>query len=265
MKILNQRGDLNLVLNNETNFRLDLGREEDLKQFESETLRSLINPIENYETTRFIHKPYSGLVEQYDIWYYFYFYNNDPISSHYGGLDYSLAGIKESDNTKMAKETTNSFFRLEFYKIPDGEVPERSNRKLVFTKNFLIPSGENVYYSGLKMNLFVPVFFGSNYQNKENIYLFWFQDEEMDKRTVSSGNTFYMSARFFNSEDGSIINFGNNNTEYTLKTDTINEKNDLYYKVIIDRTDYTYQVFDLSNNRIGESGNPIKFFEISGG
>ena len=79
MKVLKNIRD-NIFFNLETNFKPDLGREDALEQFENETVRTIINPVDNYETMRFIHKPYSGITSnstdtQSDIWFYFYFYN----------------------------------------------------------------------------------------------------------------------------------------------------------------------------------------------
>ena len=94
---------------------MNLGSEENLQQFEGEVLRDIINPIENYEVVRYIHEPYdfqSGL-QQSDIWYYFYFLSGNTYVQ-----DYSPVDISYQENELLLKQTTNSFFRLEFYKTP---------------------------------------------------------------------------------------------------------------------------------------------------
>jgi len=267
---------LNLTI--PSDFKPDLGKEENLKEFEEETLRDVINPIENYETIRLNHKPYGGQLLnptdlQMDIWYYFYFYNNSPTPSHTGGLDYNLIGIDPAENAKMLKQSTKSFFRLEFYKTPEDELPERMNRRLVFAKNLSLPLGERVYYTApnpqisgwISDFIYVPIFMGSNYRNKENMYLFWFQDDTALTETILTGDTFYMSARFFNADDGSISNFTNKSLS---QTDNVDENKDLYFLVEFNKDDGTYQVFEFINgtkgSRIGTSDNPIKFYEIIG-
>ena len=55
MKILRKNTDLSLVLNQEVDFQMNLGWQENMQQFEDEVLSDIINPIENYETVRFIH------------------------------------------------------------------------------------------------------------------------------------------------------------------------------------------------------------------
>lgn len=264
MRILRKLRNQNMVLNVESDFMLDLNREESLQQFETETVRSIINPTENFETVRYIHKPYSGITENTtqllaDIWLQFYFYNG---SSHTGGLDFSLVGLTPQENSLLMKQFSNGFFQLEFFKVPSGQQPERSNRKLVFSKQLPIAFGEKVFYSVLNEYIHVPVFVGTNYRKSENLYLFWFQDSSALKDTMLDGNTFYMTAKFYNSKDGSIMNFGNK----SLATNAnVNEITDTYFLVEIDKTDYSYQVFRYNGTkgtRIGESGDPIKFYEI---
>jgi len=271
MEILRDKNTSKLVLDISTEYKVDLGREESLEQFEEETIQKIINPIENYETSRFMHEPYSGITSNEsniisDIWYQLYFYNNSEPQTHVDGLDYSLVGITHVENSKMLKQSVKSFFKLDFYKTPEDEKPEHSNRKLVFSRNLSIPSGEQFLFTPLNKNIFVPVFNGSRFRNRENMYIFWFQDDSVLTETILTGNTFYMTARFFNADDGSIINFGNKSKGVS---DEIFENDDLYFLVEIDKENYTYKVFEYLNgtkgDRIGMSGEPIKFYEIAGG
>jgi hypothetical protein len=266
MKILNSSDDLNLMLNTDTDFKTDLGWSENFQDFERESLEKIINPIENYETVRYIHKPYSGMTSnpkntQSDIWFYFYFLSGSTYVQNY-----EATGLTNEENSKMLRQSTESFFRLEFYKTPNDEAPERMNRRLVFAKNLSLPIGERYFYTGGTTNdyLYVPVFTGSNYRNKENMYFFWFQDESAFNETTLTGNTFWMTARFFNAKDGSINDFMNFSTSgYTSSTEVL-EYRDMYYKVQIDKTDFSYIVYQYTGttgNRIGTRNNPIKFYE----
>jgi hypothetical protein len=271
MKILRSDENLNLVFNQETDSQNNLGWEESMIQFEDEVLSTIINPIENYETVRYIHKPYnttlSGLTfSQTDIWYNFYFVSGTSYTQ-----DYNIVGIDTHENAKMLKQATESFFRLEFYKTPfvsgtTYEAPTRINRKLAFAKNLTLPLGEKYFYTGNNINedIFFPVFMGSNYRNKENMYLFWFQDESVLSGTVLSGDTFWMTAKFYNANDGSIIDFVNRPISNIVE---VIENTDMYYKLVIDRSDYTYQYYrytGTTGDRIGESIDPIKFYERKG-
>jgi hypothetical protein len=271
MEILKKSGDYNIVINQENDFLTNLGWQEGMDIFEEEVLDTIINPIDNYETVRYIHEPYSGLTSnsgdtQCDIWFKFYFI--DSVGTYTNGLDYSLVGIAPKDNAKMLKTTTESYFRLEFFKTPNNEAPTRINRKLVFSKNLSLPLGEKFYYNPLRQNIHIPVFMGSNYRNKENMYLFWFQDDTVLSDSTLSGNTFYMTAKFLNATDGSVLDF---TTRGLSAGQQLVEYRDMYYKIVINKTNYTYKVYDYDGGTTTESNlvgkginNAIKFYEKGG-
>jgi hypothetical protein len=94
------------------------------------------------------------------------------------------------------------------------------------------------------------------------MYFFWFHGDEALKGTSYTGNTFYMTARFFNAEDGSIDNFTN---KPLIQGQQINESADVYYKVIIDRSDFSYITYAYdginTQGRVGHPNTPIKFYQ----
>jgi len=203
VEILKNSNNLKVVINTEQNFRTDLGWQDNLAEFEKEVLEDIINPSKNYETVRYIHKPYSVTGTTYpsgftqtDIWFQFYF-----VSGSSYVLDYNPVGITTRENELMLKQSTESFFRLELYKTPGSvsqtgttltcEPPTRQNRRLVNSKNLSLPLGEKYFYTTTNSGYYihVPVFTGSNYRNKENMYLFWFDDESTLTDTNLSGTT----------------------------------------------------------------------------
>ena len=254
MEIIKTSDDLNIILNQEVDFQTNAGWEESLVTYEDELLLKVLNPIENFETVRYIHKPYeSSGITQTDIWFYFYFIDDN--NTYTNGLDYNLVGITSQENEHMLKQSTESFFRLEFFKTPGTvtggvltcEAPNRINRKLVFAKNLALPLGEKYFYSVLNGYIHLPVFQGSNYENKENMYFFWFADESVLTETnlsgSTTGNTFFMTAKFYNAKEGTILDFAN---DCYSTGHTITEQNDMYYQVDIDKRDYSYEVFSFN-------------------
>jgi hypothetical protein len=270
MKILVKDNDQTILLPISHQFKTDLGWTENAQQMEQEILYDIINPSENYETIRYSHSPYvvTGSTvpfEQNDIWYNFYFLNN---SGNYV-QNYEQVGITSNENAKMLKQSTESFFRLEFYKTNNDESPNQTNRRLVFSKNLSLPLGEKVFFIGLPSGhtqplndfVYVPVFTGSNYRNSENMYFFWFADDTPFIETNITGNTFYMTAKYYNAKDGSIIDFVNKTKSIS---EEIIEEEDVYYKVIINRVDYSYIIYKYEGvlgNRGGTISNPINFYE----
>ena len=254
-----------LILNQQQDFRTDAGWDESFQTFEDEVLKDIINPIENYETIRYIHKPYtsSNNIYQTDIWFYFYF-----VSGGTYVLDYTPQGLDQT--SKLLANVKNSFFRLEFYKTPNNEPPNRSNRRLVFAKNLSLPVGQKAYIDSIKSQMYVPVFMGSNYKNKENMYLFWFEDDTVLEESTLTGTTFFMTAKFYNAVDGSRLQFANKEIS---NSSSLVEEDDLYFEVQMDRSNqpsfhYDITEYNSSNtvrgNRIGTSSSPVKFYEIGG-
>jgi len=264
IKILRSDTDKTIVLNSETNFGTDLGWEESFQEFEHETLKEIINPAENFETVRYIHSGYTGQlgVYQHDIWNEFYFVNFSGGTD--GGLNYELIGLTPEENFKLLRSDNTSFFRLEFYKVPDDENPNSGNRKLVFTKNLPITMGERVYYTPILKNVYVPVFVGSNFRNKENMFLYWFEDNSTLEGTTLSGNTFYLSAKFYNTLDGTSMSFMNKSKNIS---EEIDETQDMYRRVDIERESYSYVVYTgiTTDHRGGESSisTPLKWYGTS--
>ena len=119
MKIVRNYVDNNIVINTETDIQTNAGWEENLQEFETEVLKEIINPIENYETIRYIHAPYSTTknsltFQQVDLWFEFYFLSGGTYTT-----DYTAAGITLNENTKFLTQFSKSFFRDEFYKTQE--------------------------------------------------------------------------------------------------------------------------------------------------
>jgi hypothetical protein len=262
MEILRNDSDNKILINTESNFTPNVDWEDNIQQYEQNILESIINPTINYETSKFTHEPYTGStgILQDDIWFYFYFYSDVYGTGHTGGLNYEYVGLSLNENKNLTINTSESFFRLEFYKIPSlsGGTLDYNNKKLVFTKNLNIPLGEKVYYTPINDFIYVPVFHGSNYKNEENMTFYWFSDDSAISDPSLTGDTLYMTVKYYNSIDGSIYNF--TKTGITIN-DKIIESGNTYYKVTLNRNNNTYYI--TGSGRYGTSTNPIKFYSNS--
>jgi len=261
MKILRKNINNNIPINIDNNFNIDLLWEENMTNYEQEMLKVIINPSLNFETSKYAHETYlsSNGSTQDDIWFYFYFYS-DSGTTHNGGLNYEYVGLSLQENSKLTVNTNESFFRLDFYKIPTLEdlSLDYFNKKLVFTKNLRIPLGEKIYFKPINDYVYVPVFHGSSIINEENMNFYWFDDDNVLSDQTLTGNTFYMTAKYFNSIDGSIYNFTKNDLDIN---DIPKESGDTYYKVTINKTNKTYNI--TGSGRFGISTNPVKFYSNS--
>ena len=113
--------------------------------------------------------------------------------------------------------------------------------------------------------VYVPVFNGSNYKNTENMYLFWFEDESVLTETnlsgSTTGNTFFMTAKFYNAKNGFFTKMMNM-PQSSISGDKFNFDSSqyFYYRVKMDYDHQTYQVFNTFDQRVG-TDIPIKWFE----
>jgi hypothetical protein len=199
-------------------------------EFEKEVLEDIINPAKNYETVRYIHKPYdrvinSGLtINQSDIWFNFYFVSGTTYVQDYRAPN---VDITLRENELMLRQSTESFFRLEFYKTPTVisntgttltcEPPTRQNRRFVSAKNLSLPLGEKFLYTSTTSSFYIhiPIFTGSNYRNKENMYLFWFDDESNLEDTNLTGTITLDQYVFGTGSTVQTILFTNENNDIT--------------------------------------------------
>lgn len=228
MEILKNNTNLNFVINTEQNFRTDLGWSENFVEFEKEVLEDIINPAKNYETVRYIHRPYPSTLltnkEQTDIWFNFYFVSGSTYVQDYRAPN---VDITLRENELMLRQSTESFFRLEFYKTPTVisntgttltcEPPTRQNRRFVSAKNLSLPLGEKFLYTSTTSSFYIhiPIFTGSNYRNKENMYLFWFDDESNLEDTNLTGTITLDQYVFGTGSTLQTILFTNENNDIT--------------------------------------------------
>jgi hypothetical protein len=96
------------------------------------------------------------------------------------------------------------------------------------------------------------------------MYVFWFQDTTPYNETAYTGNTFWVTAKYYNAKNGEILDF----TNKCLSTTTeIVETDDIYYRMDIDMNNYSYKIYEYDGeigDRVGTRQTPIKFYEKGG-
>jgi hypothetical protein len=217
------------------------GNEMAIEKFSDDVLQEIINPIKDYEVAKFIHdynvNGENGLDLSFDL-----------------GDGYESQGFNVSELVNITNSVKHSFFKLDFF-----DSPNRETQKLQFTK--IIPmylSKETPLNEPLdgRTGMLTPEFYSDYLRNNEISDLFIFKNED-----TKSIDEFYMGARFFNAKNGDVVRMINSQV-----TGTVYPKQHYYYKVVIDRTKRTYQVFNYINgvvgDRIGNNGNPILFYEM---
>jgi len=108
---------------------------------------------------------------------------------------------------------------------------------------------------GFTPNQIIPVFKLDYVGDKEGFFMYWIRKKE----TIDI-KTFYMSAKFFNARVGGFMRM------MTVPQTTLPNKFlfdtsvFFYYRVELDYTNYTYSIFNSTNNRVGTTST-IKWYE----
>lgn len=274
------------VNDNDTQFNLpleinfdNLGREDLIKQYEDDVLEQIINPVEDFETTRYSHNKWLDVnnVPKNSTTYEFSFFNRTisventtPANSNLWVPSYTYvdptvyqnySGITFTDKELYyyVNSFKRSFFKIDFYDTTDSE-----NQQIYFTIVIPTQQGQKQQVDIGTPNVPKPVdirtpIFNLDYVgDKEGYFIYWLKSRE-----YIDLNTFYMSAKFFNAKIGQFVRMTNRPQSDISQKFNFNKSEYFYYKVELDDTNYEYEVFQAygAGNRVGQLNNGIKWFE----
>ena len=284
---------LNIPISLETKFDIT-GQEDLIEKFSDDVLQDIINPVKDYEVSKFIH----NYDESGDNGLYIAasFIDKKSDNSPFWIDEYYPQEFNKEELVLFSNAVKNSFFKLDFF-----DTTSRERQKLQLTK--IIPmylsnlAFYDVDYDGIadyeddmvdidgdgdddntagnedygdrfessqliKPNqtgtYIVPNLYSNNVKNNEISDLFVFKSLE-----TKPFNEFYMSCRFFNAKTGGVVRMTND----ALIDSGINPKKDFYYKVKLDRQKLTYEIYEYSDGveggRVGDSeDNPLMFYQM---
>ena len=94
--------------------------------------------------------------------------------------------------------------------------------------------------------------------DKEGFFVYWLRDRE-----YVDLDEFFMSAKFFDAKVGIFVRMMNQPQLSLLGSYyTFNSDDYFFYKLKLDYTSRTYEVFSTqTNNRVGDEINPIRWYE----
>ncbi len=245
------------------------GREDLINEWEENVIDEIINPINDFEITKFAHKEYYvDNILRTDINYEFYFFDylSPPSTADNTnwGSDYQNASFTDSEIYYFANSFKGSFFKLDFY---DSNVSQEQTILL----SVIIPTQQGLKEPGtigpplnqtqvqVKKPKFVLDYTGAD---KEGFFIYWLKD-----RNYINRNEFYVSAKFFNAKKGEFIRLMNTPQSNFIAQNRFNvDKSEyFYYKYILNYDTNQYEVYDYNNGvgnlqRVGTS-IPIKWYE----
>jgi hypothetical protein len=245
------------------------GREDLINQWEDQVIEEVLNPINDFEITKFAHKEYNDnnvLKSAINYEFYFFDYLIDLTASTITNwnTDYENASFTDSEIYYFANSFKGSFFKLDFY---DSNISETQTILL----SVIIPTQQGLKEPGtigpplnqtqveVKKPKFVLDYSGAD---KEGFYIYWLRD-----RSYLDVNQFYVSAKFFNAKKGQFVRLINTPQVSFVGNNRFNiDKTEyFYYKYVLNYSTNQYEVYTYDNTigntqRVGTT-TPITWYE----
>jgi hypothetical protein len=242
------------------------GRDDSIDKIQEDIIEKVIGKPKDFELARFQNKKYPNNNET-SVNYNFYFYSADlnfmnTAIPTYWEANYNSEGFSDKDIYYTTKPFQKSFFKLDFYDTKDGKTQKNYFTVILFANESLDELKSISTYLP-DVNISVPRFkLDFVGQQKEGYFFYWLKSREF-----LNIDTFYMSAKFFNGSTGNFVKMINRNqgsNELSGDKYGFNGEKYFYYKVKLDYSDYTYQIFDYANGsdiRVGYESKPINWYE----
>jgi len=215
-----------------------------------------------------------------------------PLAS--GPWGYNFQGYTNEEIAANTSDLNKSFFKLDFYDKLD-----KPKQKFYMSSLFSPIRGErfdlwsidldcdyngatNVDWTTLGMNepdapitnvvngnvvtvydtirrVLVPTFHLDMDDKSSGYFFYWLKNDDVVKI-----KSFFLSAKFFNARDGVITRFLNQvpTSIPTFEQNSFDPTAYLYYRVQLNKKNYTYKILDLTGIRVGTSPlTPIQYWE----
>ena len=245
------------------------GREDLINEWENDVIEEIINPINDFEITKFAHKEYyvnNVMITDINYEFFFFDYLTQPLSATITNWasDYENASFTDTEIYYFANSFKGSFFKLDFY---DSNITESQTIYL----SVIIPTQQGLKEPGtigpplnqtqveVKKPKFLLDYSGAD---KEGFFIYWLKD-----RSYVDITEFYVSAKFFNAKKGQFIRLINTpqSTFNGLNKFNIDKSEYFYYKYQLNYQTNQYEVYEYDNGvgnlqRIGTT-SPIKWYE----
>ena len=242
-----------------------LGRDDSIDEYQEKMVKEVIGGINDFEISRFSHNEYVDNLNlmKTNINYEFYFYDNVlPITSPLinntnWNNSYLDEGFTVDEIYFYQKPFTKSFFKLDLYDTTDEKT-----QNLYLSIILPVQQGftQPVTLSSLLSNVDIktPKFSLDFIGYKEGFHIYWLR-----KQDYINISDFYMGAKFFDARLGVYVRMTNTSQPNIGNKFTFNPNDYFYYKLKLDYTNKTYEVYATSNltQRVGIDGFPIQWYE----
>ena len=227
--------------------------------YENEIVESVINR-EDFETARITHKPYTLNPSQQNLTainYQFFFRDVNGPNGYVTTPSY-LPKFTNKQIYYFSNQFVNSFWKLDLYDSPDTQ-----NQKNYIT--IILPVSQGGFQPSTigveTVNIKTPDYRLDFVGDKEGFFIYW-----LKKKNFLDISTFYMTAKFYDGETGEFIRM-TNQPQNSSAPNTFNQEDYFYYKVHFENDvvkgepKFYYIETYPGGGRVGENGNPIKWYE----
>lgn len=234
------------------------GQSESVEIYQNEVIKEVIGSPYDFEVNRFPHD-IENLNEKTEINYEFYFYSGGSTATpNSWKISYNPEGLTNSDIYYFTNDFTKSFFKLDFYDTVD-EKRQTNYFTVILPTTQGYKTGATVGVKSVEVK--IPKFTLDYIGDKEGFFLYW-----LKKLEFLNINTFYMTAKFYNAKTGQFIKLMNDCQSNLSQADIQNFDTIkyFYYRVVLDYTNISYRVFDITSNQRVGTITPIKWYEYVG-
>ena len=198
---------------------------------------------------------------------------NDP-NTWYG---YDAQEFTAEEVYRNEKSFVKSFFKLDLY-----DSPIRNKQKLYISIILNPINGEKVFRPTFSLSCPIadsgepqladgrwnckplgeadvprPKFNLDPFNNNDGYYIYWLKD-----KTFIDISEFYMSCKFYNGKTGIVTSFITSNQTILPNPYSFSTATHFYYKIKLNRNDYTYTVYNINDVRVGTTVlQPIKYWQ----
>lgn len=222
------------------------GKDDSIELYEDNVIKDIVGSATDYEIVRFAHKGFNGVT---DINHNFNFYLGDGLSNPNNWKSSFLGRFGINEIYYNSQSFIGSFFKLDLY---DTITDKRQKNYLTIILN---PNKSKITNIDSK-NINYPSYTLDYGLSNEGFYIYWLGDE-----SILNIDTLYMSCKFYDAKVGSFVRMMNKSQATFSDKYNFDYTKYFYYKVIFNYIDKTYNIFDMSNNLVGNSANPINWFE----
>jgi len=242
-----------------------IGRDDSIDEYQEKMVKEVIGGVNDFEILRFSHNEYVDNLNfiKTNINYDFYFYDNVlPITSPVvNNTNWSNSYLDEGFTVDeiyfYQKPFTKSFFKLDLYDTTDEKTQNLYLTIILpVQQGFTQPATLSTLLSNVDIK--IPKFSLDYIGDKEGFHIYWLR-----KQDYINISDFYMGAKFFDARLGVYVKMTNTSQPNIGNKFTFNPNDYFYYKLKLDYTNKTYEVYATSNltQRVGIDGFPIQWYE----